>query len=360
MIRISACMIVKDEEAVLARCLDCLSGIADEIVVADTGSSDRTPEIAARYTDKVFRFPWDGNFSAARNFVFSKASLDYIYSADADEVIDSENRRKFLLLKQDLPPEVEIVQMKYANQLQYNTAYNFNSEYRPKLFRRLRPFRWIDPVHETVDLEPRVFNSDITVIHKPQSLHAPRDFSLPERAAQKGPLSPRLNRMYAKELFISGTRADFTAAFPYFESMLHDENRSVEEVRIAQCVTARCARLRGDAVLLFKTALKNVIADPCSEVCCELGGYFRETGDWEEAATWYYTAAFGAQSELDVHSSGDVPLNRLSECYRQLGYPAEAEKYKKQAERWAPPEAENSPESAAVPKKDYQNVESIH
>ena len=51
---VSVCMIVKNEEAVLARCLDCLKGIADEIIIVDTGSTDRTKEIAAKYTDKIY------------------------------------------------------------------------------------------------------------------------------------------------------------------------------------------------------------------------------------------------------------------------------------------------------------------
>jgi glycosyltransferase involved in cell wall biosynthesis len=324
MITISVCMIVKNEEAVLARCLDSLAGIADEIVVADTGSSDRTKEIAARYTDRLFDFPWGGDFSAARNFVFSKASMEYIYSADADEVLDAENRRKFLLLKQNLSADAEIVQMRYANQMQYNTAYNFDTELRPKLFRRLRPFRWVDPVHETVDLNVHVIDSDIAVLHLPQDLHSPRDFSLLEQAASHGRLSARLARMYAKELFISGTDRDFLAAYPCFEPILHDEACSLEEVRVAQCVTVRAARLKNDAVTMFKAALKNVIAEPCAEVCCDLGAYFFGAGDYEEAATWYCTASSGVQSELDIRTSGSIPLLRLAECYEKLGLSEQA------------------------------------
>lgn len=329
---VSVCMIVKNEERVLARCLDSLAGLADEIVIADTGSTDETKTIAVRYGAKVFDFAWDGDFAAARNFAFSKASMEYIYSADADEVIDAENRRKFLLLKQGLSPETEIVQMRYANQLQYNTTYNYDSELRPKLFRRLRTFRWIDPVHETVELNPRVVDSDITILHLPQSLHSPRDFSLLERTAANGRLSARLVRMYAKELFISGADSDFLTAIPFFEGMLHDESRSMDEIRAAQCVTVHAARLKNDATMMFKTALKNMIEQPCAEICCDLGAWFADAGDWEEAATWYYTACSGAQSELDLRSSGAAPLTSLAECYEKLGLPTEAESCRRRAE----------------------------
>ena len=95
MIEISLCMIVKNEENVLARCLDSIADLMDEIIIVDTGSTDASKEIAGRYTDKIYDFEWVQDFSAARNFAFSKATKDYIYSADADEVLDEENRIRF-------------------------------------------------------------------------------------------------------------------------------------------------------------------------------------------------------------------------------------------------------------------------
>ena len=86
MITVSLCMIVKNEEQILQRCLDSLAGLMDEIIIVDTGSTDATKEIAAKYTDKVYDFVWIDDFSAARNFAFSKAGMEYIYSADADEM----------------------------------------------------------------------------------------------------------------------------------------------------------------------------------------------------------------------------------------------------------------------------------
>ena len=76
LIGISLCMIVKNEERVLARCLNSALRAVDEIITVDTGSTDKTKEIAARYSDKVFDFEWCDDFSAARNFAFSKAERD--------------------------------------------------------------------------------------------------------------------------------------------------------------------------------------------------------------------------------------------------------------------------------------------
>ena len=113
MIEISLCMIVKNEEKILTRCLDSVADLVDEIVIVDTGSTDATKKIAANYTDKIYDFTWVDDFSAARNFAFSKAEKDYIYTADADEVIDEENRKRFRELKEVLLPEIEIVQIQF-------------------------------------------------------------------------------------------------------------------------------------------------------------------------------------------------------------------------------------------------------
>ena len=77
---LSVCMIVRDEAPVLERCLDSLRGVWDELIVLDTGSVDETPEIARRYTDKVFFMPWEDDFAAARNRAFSYATGDWLLS----------------------------------------------------------------------------------------------------------------------------------------------------------------------------------------------------------------------------------------------------------------------------------------
>ena len=122
MATISLCMIVKDEEEVLARCLESAAGIADEIIIVDTGSSDRTVEIAKEYTNQVYSFAWIDDFAAARNYAFSLASADFCMWLDADDVLLPEDRTKLLALKQDLV-DVDTVM------LRYNTA--FDAQGRP-------------------------------------------------------------------------------------------------------------------------------------------------------------------------------------------------------------------------------------
>ncbi len=86
---ISVCIIAKNEEKNIERCLKSLRPYPFEIIVADTGSVDRTKEIALRYTEHVYDFAWCDDFAAAKNFAVSKASRPYVLVLDSDEYIIS-------------------------------------------------------------------------------------------------------------------------------------------------------------------------------------------------------------------------------------------------------------------------------
>ncbi len=246
MITVSVCMIVKNEEKNLERCLNSLKGFYDELIIVDTGSTDKTKEIAGRYTDKIYDFQWVGDFSLARNVAFSYATCDYIYSADADEVVDEVNRRMLIDLKTIMDPGVEVVQMRYVNPADVNMCYNDLEELRPKLFKRLRSWTWIDPIHETVRTEPVVFDSDIAILHRPHENHAKRDFEAFLRILERdGRMSARLFSMYAKELFFSGEGEDFLRAEKWFEK--RNSEAGTYEFYEDLAIALKCAILRGDS-----------------------------------------------------------------------------------------------------------------
>ena len=331
MITVSLCMIVKNEEKVLERCLDSIADLVDEIIIVDTGSWDRTKEIAARYTEHVLDFRWTEDFSAARNYVFSMATMEYIYSADADEVLSEENRERFRLLKETLLPEIEIVQMKYSNQLRFGTVYNFDEEYRPKLFKRKRDFVWEDPVHETVRLMPVIYDSDIVIEHMPQESHGKRDLACFYKHCRQGlRLSKRLHGLYARELMLVGDEEDFRQAREFFTASAGDAYRDGEELAQACCVVARAARLAGDTVAFFKHTSKVIAEEACSEICCEMGHFYEEEGDWEEAAVWYYNAVYETRPILSIQAGGREGLEGLIRCYEKMGCKEQVEIYKEE------------------------------
>ena len=346
MITISLCMIVKNEEPVLARCLDSVASMMDEIIIVDTGSTDRTKEIAAQYTSRIYDFTWCDDFSAARNYAFSLATMDYIYCPDADEYLDLENQRRFLRLKGALLPEIEIVQMNYITPPDFNTVQNCKKEPRPKLFKRLRTFSWVDPVHETIRTDPVIYDSDIDILHRPHVMHAKRDFAMFEKAFRENRvLSEKITRMYARELYKCGDEEDFLRAADYFS--LHYEAHADAE---SACILAHAARIQNSVDDFFSICLKDMCGSSCSEICYELGQYYRVRQNPQEASLWFYNAAFETQPVLDIEISGKKALLRLAECYRTLAENdlcdpcptgdllSRASEYEQQAQAWELPE----------------------
>jgi len=98
---ISLCMIVKDEEKLLEQCLSSVKDLFDEIIIVDTGSKDKTKEIAKKFTDNIFDFEWKNDFAAARNFSIEKAAKEWVFILDADESISKEDHEKIKILTEN-------------------------------------------------------------------------------------------------------------------------------------------------------------------------------------------------------------------------------------------------------------------
>jgi glycosyltransferase involved in cell wall biosynthesis len=112
---LSLALIVKNEEKNLARCLSSAKGVWDELIIVDTGSTDKTVEIAKQYTDKVYHFDWIDDFAKARNFSFSKCTQPWIMWLDADDVLHPEDVAN---IKAEMPsigenPTLDYIVMNY-------------------------------------------------------------------------------------------------------------------------------------------------------------------------------------------------------------------------------------------------------
>ncbi|MED4853128.1 glycosyltransferase [Caldifermentibacillus hisashii] len=164
---LSICMIVKNEENLLRRCLDSIKGIADEIIIADTGSVDKTKDIALEYTDMVFDYTWEDDFSKARNFAASKASGEWIFVIDADEFVD---RDSFIKFKEDLknnPPDYNIFAVQIVNFVGINGK-DTSLNYHERLYKNDGLISYYRSIHELLkhkeSKERRGF-SDFQIYH---------------------------------------------------------------------------------------------------------------------------------------------------------------------------------------------------
>ena len=151
MTTISACLIVRDEEENLMACLEALDPWVDQICVLDTGSRDRSVEIAREFGARLGSYEWDGDFSAARNACLELATCDWILSVDADELLDPESAGG---LRGLVDLEENLAYLVWLDNLDGGTDANGKPSMQsvgiPRLFRRLPEIRWERPVHESV------------------------------------------------------------------------------------------------------------------------------------------------------------------------------------------------------------------
>lgn len=148
MARLSLCMIVRDAEEGLERCLESAAPFVDEIVIVDTGSKDRTPEIAKRYAHVYTEIPWPDDFSAARNVSLSLATGDWILVMDGDEAL--------------YPPTAHLLRPALADarfvayQLTHSHLLSWSGQcrdvYALRLFRRHPHLRYAWPIHEQISV----------------------------------------------------------------------------------------------------------------------------------------------------------------------------------------------------------------
>lgn len=289
MITISLCMIVKDEENTLGFCLESVRSAVDEIVIVDTGSADGTKQVARQYTDDIFDFAWIEDFSAARNFAFSKASMDYILWLDADDLLLPEDCARLQAIKGELDEGTDVVMMKY------NTGFDSEgnvvfSYFRERLVKRSRHFRWKEPVHEYLAIGGNIIRSDICVTHaKTEPSRNDRNLRIYESMLGKGQsLSPRGMYYYARELRDNGRFADAARQFRAFL----DSGLGWVEDNVSACgELAKCYSMTGDKKKEFAAMTESFLYDtPRAELCCQLGYYFKEQEDYRKAAFWFETA----------------------------------------------------------------------
>lgn len=162
---LSLCMIVKNEERYLAQCLSSVKDVIDEIIIVDTGSTDKTLEIAKSFNAKIFNFDWINDFSAARNFALNKCSGDWILYLDADEELNPKSLDDLNNYKTHLPAGVYCT----VKSLGSSSANGSMMKY-PRLFANVSGIEFTGKVHEQIIDSLRknkipLVESEIEIIH---------------------------------------------------------------------------------------------------------------------------------------------------------------------------------------------------
>jgi glycosyltransferase involved in cell wall biosynthesis len=283
-IALSVCMIVKDEERNLARCLDSVRDLAGELIVVDTGSRDATPRIAAGYGAEVIPFDFTiVDFAAARNLALARASGRWILTLDADETLERAGT-----------PAIQSLIALEENAGYFLERHNHASDspgttmdYVVRLFPNRREYRYRGRVHETIDASilaggGRLRKTDIRIDHRFAS----------DREARR-----RKNHWYIeilKEEIAADpgddSRLDFLAA-EYHQLEMFDEAAAIAE-RIARLrpLDARAHLFAGTYHLLYQSDLARARADFTEALklrpgYAEAEGFLRQI-DEREQQTW--------------------------------------------------------------------------
>lgn len=214
---ISAVLIVKNEEAMLGRCLESVKD-ADEIIICDTGSTDKTIEVAKKYTDKIFTdFNWCDDFAAARNHAKSKATGDFILSIDADEFCHDFSKAREAV---EWGHEVLNVKMVVGSS---DPEQHF---YYPRLFKNSPNIFWVGAIHNTLNFSATK-DSEVVITYEFSPAHAldpDRALRILEKEVKKrGDDAPREMYYLGREYWYKQRWKECTAMLGRYVQIAHWE-----------------------------------------------------------------------------------------------------------------------------------------
>lgn len=321
---LSLAMIVKDEEESLPRCLKSVEGVFDEIVIVDTGSKDRTKEIATSFGALIYDFKWIEDFAAARNFAFSKASCQFVMWLDADDVVLAEDREKILALKPKLG-EYDCYKMmyNYSQDAAGNPVIRF---FRERIVRNNPPPRWAAPIHECMLIpgDWRNTKTDIVVTHRRSEAAAAQDagrnLRIIKKAVEADPNDQRMRYYYGKELYWASQGEEAIKQFNRFlEKPGWHEDRVDSLVVLAQIYGGM-----GRTEDVINTCVRGIQMDPrWAEFYMKLGDIYYNKQEWEKAIPWFEVAAKKRMPDstgmVATSNYTWLPHDRLSICYDRLG-----------------------------------------
>ena len=327
--RLSVCLIVKDEEAVIGRCLECASKFADEIIVVDTGSRDKTKEIACKYTNLIYDFKWVDDFSLARNFSFLKATCDYIMWLDADDVIENEDIEEILELKKHLCKDTYMLKYDVAFDEFGHTTFSY---YRERIFKKCNLAFWVGFVHEAIAPFGEIEYLDIKIKHKKEKKTKPkRNLRLYQKhIAKKEQLSARQQYYYSKELYFSGY---YKKCEKELKKYLKMENKFEPNEIDALLTLSKCYLKNNNKSKALGLLLKNLQnITPNSEYLCEIGDLYIHNNKLHQALIFYE----GATNIIPDYKSGQFvnktyyylyPYLQLTMIYYRLNDYEKSKKY---------------------------------
>lgn len=350
---ITLALIAKNEEKNVNRLLDSVEGCFDEIVFVDTGSTDKTKELALARGCKVYDFEWVDSFAKARNFAFSKATCDFICWFDLDDVLS--DKQAFIKWRDHAMEFADywLASYHYAVDANLNPLISFVRE---RVVRRSLNPTWVFDVHEGIIGKPEWKQSYITtwvVKHLRDEEDIKQDKSrnvrMFDKMAKEQKLEPRMQFYYGKELFEAGRSNDAISVFEQAleqELEFHDRMLALQYAAYASlaCADTIKTELVEQRLFFIDKAInfcqKGMKLDPNRaefHVLCA-DSYLR-ANNLAGAVPYLHAARsclkdFGTPYSSPIfsikHYYGEAPTLQLSKVYAQLGQLDKAKEYAEQ------------------------------
>lgn len=313
-------MIVKNEEEVLARCLDSVISFADEIIIVDTGSSDKTKEIASKYTENVINFAWIDDFAAARNVSFSHATKEYCMWLDADDVIPVSTQEALLEWKKAVHrPDFVMLPYHIAFDEKGNPTFSY---YRERLVKRSNHDEWKDAVHEVLVPHGEIEYLDAPIEHhKNKPSDSDRNLKIYQKLEKENHVfSPRQLFYYANELYYHNLDKDAIAKYLIF---LDSDGYYENKIQACLNLATIYERKNEDEKALSYLYQSFLYDRPRGEVACAIARIYYNQKEYHRSIYWYnqalYTPTLSSGGFYQLEYYGYIPHLELALCYYQLG-----------------------------------------
>lgn len=319
---LSLCMIVKDEGKTLERCLNSVKSFINEIIIVDTGSKDNTVEIAKKFNAKIYKFKWIDDFSAARNFAFSKATSDYIMWLDGDDFINEDDIKKIENLLSNMDSSYDYISAEYI--LARNSEGKVSTSLRRnRIVKRQSAFLWVGNVHEYLAVYGKGLEGNFSIEHGKVKEYTDRNlqiFKTMEKNNKK--FTPRDIYYYANELFDNGY---YKESIEQYNKFIDTKEGWIEDIKGAYLKIIRALNLINEKDKIVDVAFESLKIDtPTAEIACSLGEYYFEKENYNQAAFWYRVALDSRPSSLNMSLTNSdyytwIPSLQLTVCYYNLG-----------------------------------------
>lgn len=333
MASISLCMIVKNEEELIERCLNSVKSLVDEIVIVDTGSTDSTKDICKKFTDNIYDFNWCDDFSKARNYSFSKANCDYIMWLDADDVVPKKSINELKQLKENLIADTYMLKYDVAF---YNKKPTF-SYYRERIIKNCIYAKWQGCVHECIAPFGKIERVDISIEHRKTHFgNSNRNLNIYKKILKSRPLNPREQYYYGRELY---DHKKYNQCIKVLTNFINSGNGWFENNIDACLIIANCYHETNDREKELLYLLKTFKYDtPRNNVMCKIGDYFLNIKQYNLSIYWYLlsintkpitkTNGFVENKYFDYY-----PYLQLCMCYFYIGDLKKSEYYNNLADK---------------------------